>query len=495
MKKLLLSVITILIVGAIAFTSCVKKNFDNPPETYSDDPGLKVNATILQLKNLYTGTPTLIDSDWTVQGIVVADDRSGNFYKQIVIQDSTSGIPVLLNKSGLYSEYPIGRKVYIKCKGLYLGEYGKFVQLGSVPDNTNALSAIPTALIGNYVVKASYPHEVVPLTVTMAQIKTIGTSNIKWLGTLIKLDSVEFQQAYINTPWAQDPNVSSGTDAYIEDCDGNAAKQVDVRTSGYCNFRNGLTPAGKGSITGIFTRYNNYAQLVIRDTNDVNMKGPRCGGVVILPAVAVKLDSIRKLFNGNNILLGNYKIHGVVTTSVIDSNITKGNLILQDESGKAVTVYFGSNFHGFVLGDSLVIDVTGDSLLNYRGSMEIKIMGTTNATKVASGKSVTPVTLTLAALNADLANTSLKDRQYEGALVKILLATITSTTTATYSGPNTADWSKTLTDATDNIILFTRKNALFANTNFLTGPKTVIGNANVYYTTNQILMRQLNDVY
>jgi len=180
---------------------------------------------------------------------------------------------------------------------------------------------------------------------------------------------------------------------------------------------------------------------------------------------------------------------------VIDSNITKGNLILQDESGKAVTVYFGSNFHGFVLGDSLVIDVTGDSLLNYRGSMEIKIMGTTNATKVAGGKSVTPVTLTLAALNADLANTSLKDRQYEGALVKILLATITSTTTATYSGPNTADWSKTLTDATSNIILFTRKNALFANTNFLTGPKTVIGNANVYYTTNQILMRQLNDVY
>src|SRR4051812_36400252 len=109
-------------VTVFSFSSCMKKDYDRPPDTSGYDPMLKVTHTIAQLKafNPPPGGAVKIDSDIVVYGIVAADDRSGNFYKQIVVQDSTGGMTVLIDGKNLYNEFPIGRKVYIKCKGLIL---------------------------------------------------------------------------------------------------------------------------------------------------------------------------------------------------------------------------------------------------------------------------------------------------------------------------------------------------------------------------------------
>ena len=58
--------------------------------------------------------------DKTIAGVVIADDESGQFYKTIVIQDSTGGISVKLDGYDLYTKYPVGRQVFIKLKGLYM---------------------------------------------------------------------------------------------------------------------------------------------------------------------------------------------------------------------------------------------------------------------------------------------------------------------------------------------------------------------------------------
>ena len=57
------------------------------------------------------------------------DDRSGNYYKSIVIQDSTGGIELKFNDGFLYNQYPIGRTLYIKCKDLILTDYNGLTQL------------------------------------------------------------------------------------------------------------------------------------------------------------------------------------------------------------------------------------------------------------------------------------------------------------------------------------------------------------------------------
>jgi len=480
MKQFLFSLSALLAIGMLSLTSCIKKDFDAPPDTTGYDPNLPVTHSIWQLKQLYTGAPTKIEDDMTIAGVVVADDRSGNFYKQIVVQDTSSGIVVLLGRSNLYNDFPIGRKVYIQCKGLYLGAYGSFIQLGSTPDITNALSEIPNAMISKYVVKANFdPTQVTARKVSILDLKNV-TLNTKWLGTLIEVDSAEFILADAGQPYAQDPTISSGTDRTIEDC---AGSKVVVRNSGYANFRTALTPTGKGPIKAIYSRYNNTPQIIIRDTNDVNFKAVRCGGVIITPAADITIDSLRKMYNGN-MMLGNVRIHGVVTSSYKDSNISKGSLYLQDESGRGINIYYGGTVT-YKMGDSLSIELVGDSLITYKGLLEID-KASAKTTVVGTNKTVTPVNVNIAALLADLNNAVVKNRIYESVVVRITGCTISGTGT-TYSG------SKTITDASGSMTLYSRNAPPYSTTNFPTSTVTITGLASIF-NSPQVLLRSLADV-
>jgi hypothetical protein len=100
MKKIIFSSLALIALSMLLITSCVKKDFDAPPDNSTYDPGLTVNATIWQIKQMYDVNvgPVMIDQDLIISGIVVADDRSGSFYKQIIVQDSSSGITQLVEK-------------------------------------------------------------------------------------------------------------------------------------------------------------------------------------------------------------------------------------------------------------------------------------------------------------------------------------------------------------------------------------------------------------
>src|ERR1035438_2308316 len=98
----------LLIISAFSLGSCIKQAYDNPPSTSEYDPNLPVNLTISQLSdialNLQSGGYRKM-GDSTIYGIVTADDRSGNFYKQIVIQDSTGGRSIGIDQTNLYADY------------------------------------------------------------------------------------------------------------------------------------------------------------------------------------------------------------------------------------------------------------------------------------------------------------------------------------------------------------------------------------------------------
>ena len=102
---------------AVSFVACVKTEFDQPP-VGGDGQDIATNTTIQALKGFHV-TPKgfdLITGDLVISGTVIMDDRSGNYYKTIVIQDSTGGIEVKFSNGYLYNRYPVGRKIYIRCK-------------------------------------------------------------------------------------------------------------------------------------------------------------------------------------------------------------------------------------------------------------------------------------------------------------------------------------------------------------------------------------------
>lgn len=91
---------------------------------------LTPNKTILELKSLYKNAPVKIEDGIIIGGQVISEDRSGNIYKSIYIQDATGAIEVKIGKNSLYNDYKLGQWVYVKCSGLTLGAYNGMIQLG-----------------------------------------------------------------------------------------------------------------------------------------------------------------------------------------------------------------------------------------------------------------------------------------------------------------------------------------------------------------------------
>jgi len=130
MNKIFKTLTAITLVASISLLSACKKSFDNPPG--AADPAIVANTSIKALKAMHSsaGAYDIITSDVVISGVVVADDKSGNLYKQLYIQDATGGIQVLLDANSLYGTYPVGRRIFIKCKDLCISDYNGLIALG-----------------------------------------------------------------------------------------------------------------------------------------------------------------------------------------------------------------------------------------------------------------------------------------------------------------------------------------------------------------------------
>jgi hypothetical protein len=470
-------------------SSCLKKAPDTPPDLSDFDPMLPVTHTIAQLKAMngfyyyQTGGDTsVISTDVVVTGIVTADDRTGNFYKQIVIEDSTAAIMVLLDANNLYNDYPVGRKIYIKCKGLYLGYDGGLPVLGSTPTAQLMLSNIPNDAVADHLVKAGKGHTLDPLVVDMAQVSTAYES---LYNRLITITDAQFRDTDVT--YAQ-PNSTTNRD--LQDCYGS---KLVLRTSNYSTFAFAILPKGRGTITGIYTVYissvsaSRTPQLLIRDTSDVRFTEARCTSGQPQPSNIISIDSLRHLFKGSQINLSNYRIGGIVTSDRSNKNIDSKNLILQ--SGSTGIVVRFSATHSYDIGDSLVVDISGAQLGEYNGLLEVGSLSggatfqTSKASKISEGNMTAVIVLTIAEILNDL-------EKYESTLVQIFNANASGGPTFV-TGSN---GSKTLTDASANMTLYTATAASFAAAALPTETKTWTGIVGRYGTTIQLQLRSLDDV-
>lgn len=187
------STVKFLLPGILLLLACNKK-FDEPP--INEDPDIAVTMTIAELKARYQGVGFFqnIEEDKTITGVITADDRSGNFYKQIVIQDETGAIPILLDGTNVYTSYPVGRRVFVNLKGLMLGDYGGTIQLGLDSSRSGAgylnLGRIPSVQFDLFITKGSYGNSVAPKVITPADLSVNILNPLQ--STLVQLDHFQF---------------------------------------------------------------------------------------------------------------------------------------------------------------------------------------------------------------------------------------------------------------------------------------------------------------
>lgn len=255
-------------------------------------------ATVINSDNGYKQ----IEKDMMIKAVVTGNDVSGNIYNQVSVQDASGAIIIAINGSGLSGYLPVGQEILVNLKGLYIGNYRKLPQIGGVntklSDGTLSMGKIERA-VWNEHFKILNPGEADASTVVPEEFDLTKLTDAAYMdanvGKLMTLKKVKFASANGTNVWAPDD-----TNTSLELIDAETGKKISssnlvVRNSGYSKFANEVVPQGVFDITGIFTRYNNTWQIVLRSTDDLKS--------VVLAYLSEPFDASQGNFTIDNIKL------------------------------------------------------------------------------------------------------------------------------------------------------------------------------------------------
>jgi hypothetical protein len=229
--------------------------------------------TIAQLKQkfasvIYNGSYEKFMVPTQIKGVVTGNDIEGNIYNQIAIEDGTGSIIICVAQGGIFGQLQVGREIIVELQDLYIGSYGQQPEIGTPYTNKNGRT---------YVSRMS---------------RTLWQSHYKMLG-IKSVSSTEFDKTMLGNADYMKENCGrlmtikgvkfqgGGKKVFAADKEKDAANSVNrsligissnqlvVRTSTFADFANKTLPQGEVDITGIFTRYNNTWQVLIREESDI----------------------------------------------------------------------------------------------------------------------------------------------------------------------------------------------------------------------------------
>ena len=316
------------------FISCVKDGDFETPKVDCTEPQLTATTTIQQVKEMYTfGGAKIIETDLIIEGYVVSSDKSGNIYKSVSIQDKpenpTAAIKISINQTNIYTRYNVGRKIYVKLKGLAVGYSFGSVQIGIAAGD--GLEGILPSELDKYIVRSCEVAEIIPKKVAIEDL------NKDMLEMLIEIENVQFKLGDLGKSYGNADNTAT-VNRVLESVDNscNFLDEVILRNSGFASFKNNMLPEGKGSIVAIFSNYYDDFQLYLRDTDDVKLTETRCDATnSFLPTIS--LAAVREMYQGSMVEFGvnnNYVVEGFVISSDEHGSFEK-KLVIQDAAENA----------------------------------------------------------------------------------------------------------------------------------------------------------------
>ena len=181
---------------------------------------------------------------------------------------------------------------------------------------------------------------------------------------------------------------------------------------------------------------------------------------------------------------GGSAIEGVVISNMDLNNLTsKKGMYIQDETA-GLQFYLAAN-HTFAFGDKVRVDVSGVSVGEYNGAVQVSGLALDKITKISSGNTVTPKTVTMADF---LAN------KYEGQYVAIegvQVADADLSKTFVMGGAHT---SIKVEDANGNsFVIFSSKYATYGTQTVPQGSGTIKGISSINNGNMQIIFAQNSD--
>ncbi|WNW00994.1 DUF5689 domain-containing protein [Tenacibaculum sp. HL-MS23] len=440
-----------------SFYACVEDGDFTIP-TLGDDKEYATIKSLTEIADLYQGSLVDFEEDITTFGYVVSNDKEGNFYKSIIIQDSPEnpsiGFEVLIDDFNLNARYTVGRKIFIKLKGLFLNRKNGAYQIGAQNTFRNGVTQIGPNDYVYFIDRSSEIATVIP-----TELKTTQLTDAH-INTLIKINNLQSETQGLT--YANSSNTDP-VDRIFTSCD--SFETIILTTSGFADFKALPIPDKKGIITAILNKLENDYQLFIRGTNDVDLTEEY--GCYQNPT-ETSLTDIKALFTGSETTITqNSKIKVIVTSDLSKGNISNQNVFAQDNSA-GISLNF-SDIHNLNLGDEIEIAVGGLKLNENNGLLQLNL-ASSNILTTVSGTLPTPEIISFSqALSGD----------YESKLVQIEDVQFKDITKV-YVGANTL----TSDCANELKILPVKPEAIFSNDQVSDKKGTITG-----------VMTQANGVY
>lgn len=286
MKKLNLSKIAVILITLVVITGCVQDdNFDIPTGisgiTEYPIAGADFNPISAVLGNFTSGNGNAITyeesgvgvSNKYTEGYVVSSDEGGNFYKQLVIQDSpenpTAAIVIQVDKNPMFTQYEFGRKVFVKLNGLSVGLDNGVIQLGRLEGNQ--INSIPNTQVPQYIFRSTEIETIVAKEVSISDFNDALESQY------IRLTDIQFNRNLIGQSFASETNDSFDGERLLENCA--TGGTVILSTSTFSDFKGLQLPINRGTIDGVLTRdfFDDFYTIYINTPEGINFdNSARC---------------------------------------------------------------------------------------------------------------------------------------------------------------------------------------------------------------------------
>jgi hypothetical protein len=487
-------------------SACVNDQDFSTPTVECTEPIISATNTIQQVKEMYRfGGATVIENDVIIEGFVVSSDEAGNIYKTISIQDKpenpTSAIKIAIDQTNLYTKYNVGRKIYVKLKGLAIGfNFGSF-QIGIA--NGRELDRIPSTEINKFIVRSCEVAEITP------KIVEISDLNETMLEMLIQIENVQFKTDELGKSYGDLNNnstVSRVLESFNNNC--NLLNEISIRNSGYSKFKNELLPEGKGSVTAIFSNYYEDFQLYIRSTNDVNLTETRCDYSNVL-APTITLLEVREMYKGEMVEFGvstNYIVEAYVISSDIAGNF-KNKLVIQNtfenpSAGIQILIENETIFEDYNLGDKVFVKLNKLYMAENNGILSIGFPNKNKITEINGnviGEYIYNSGETSTIIPTEILISETQNISFESTLVKVknvqLIKNELGSAYTFFTGENSAIRTLETCNTTTKLGVFTNGKATFSNTLFPEDHGNIIGVLNSNLEVRFVEDVQFNEAF
>lgn len=265
--------------------SCMADSFDAPSTTADKvfgNPSLteKNVISIADLKSTYSSVISnngmkQITDEIQIKGTVIGNDIEGNIYNEVFIDDGTGAFIICIAQGGIYGFLPVGQEILVDLKDLYIGAYGQQGEIGT--PYTSASGSTYVSRMSRFLwndhfkLIGSNPSSVTPEEFDQSRV-TDASYLESHCGKLMTLKGVELQAADGKATFAPDDgSVPLTANCVNRNFKGISSSQLVLRTSTYADFAGNVMPEGKVNVTGIFTRYRNTWQILMRSINDIEL--------------------------------------------------------------------------------------------------------------------------------------------------------------------------------------------------------------------------------